>query len=282
MTKVKKKAVVGLTKRTSSQELLDVDEKKKKEAAPQEKPLALGEQIKGVVNVVAAYLGLALMLSVLWDALNITLYVEPKAAVWVTIFNNSTQSADEHVLEETPASLRVKLMSMYIAEDINATTLMPLYGARRLDVTPDTGAGKAGVVTALQRERRVWTHASCDPDGDGWIHDCDVSAGWKYRWQMGNFVDLALESPDPYTPQRHEVPAGEYRFVVLQQCLENLDNASLYAVIGGQMSELHTWRPPQPRHGGSCFVTARPLAAPLLLEHGDDVLITLAYDLAGT
>ena len=67
------------------------------------------------------------------------------------------------------ASLRIKLMAVYLAEDINATTLQPLYGARIRGVVPDTGAGPEGEISPLQRLRRAWTHAACDPDGDGWI-----------------------------------------------------------------------------------------------------------------
>ena len=173
-------------------------------------------------------------------------------------------------------------MAVYLAEDINATTLQPLYGARIPGVVPDTGAGPEGEISPLQRLRRAWTHASCDPDGDGWIHDCDISAGWKYRWLMKDWVDLALDAPDPFTPQRHELPAGEYRFAVLQICLQNLGNASTFAVLGGAMDRLHTWRHRTPSHGGTCFTLTRPIERPLQLEHGDDVLVLLSYDLAGT
>ena len=54
-------------------------------------------------------------------------------------------------------------MAVYLAEDINATTLQPLYGARIPGVVPDTGAGPEGEISPLQRLRRAWTHAACDP-----------------------------------------------------------------------------------------------------------------------
>lgn len=275
-----KKAIAGLTKGHS---LEDIEPREDEEGEEEEAPadLNLLEQAKGARNAVIIYCGLALLVAVLWDALHINLQVNEKSAVWVTFYNNGTIDS-EHPLEEQPASLRVKMMAVYLAEDVNATTLQPLYGARRKGVRPDMGAGVEGVLTQLQAQRRVWTHASCDPDGDGWIHDCDVSAGWKYRWLMRDWVDLALESPDPFTPQRHEVPAGDYRFVVVQICLQNLENASTYAVFGGQQSSLHTWRRAAPRYGGSCFLLARPMAQPLTLEHGDDVLVLLSYDLTGT
>ena len=272
-----KKAIAGLTKGHSLEDIEPrEDEEGEKEEAPAD--LNLLEQAKGARNAVIIYCGLALLVAVLWDALHINLQVNEKSAVWVTFYNNGTIDS-EHPLEEQPASLRVKMMAVYLAEDVNATTLQPLYGARRKGVRPDMGAGVEGVLTQLQAQRRVWTHASCDPDGDGWIHDCDVSAGWKYRWLMRDWVDLALESPDPFTPQRHEVrvppppvpppaspcpphpapappclqvPAGDYRFVVVQICLQNLENASTYAVFGGQQSSLHTWRRARPPivHGG--------------------------------
>ena len=48
------------------------------------------------------------------------------------------------------------------------------------------------------------------------------------------------------------------------------------------MSRLHTWRHASPRYGGTCFTLTRPMEQPLRLEHGDDVLLLLSYDLAGT
>ena len=45
-------------------------------------------------------------------------------------------------------------MAVYLAEDINATTLQPLYGARIPGVVPDTGAGPEGEISPLQRLRR--------------------------------------------------------------------------------------------------------------------------------
>ena len=53
------------------------------------------------------------------------------------------------------ASLRIKLMAVYLAEDINATTLQPLYGARIPGVVPDTGTGPEGEISPLQRLRRA-------------------------------------------------------------------------------------------------------------------------------
>ena len=284
----KKKAVPGLSRRHKNSDETETDpdkvdpDKKAADRVVEAPTLTLAEQAKGGRNVLLIYLGLTLLIAVMWDGLHIELEVIEVAAVWVSLFNNGTLGSD-HPLEEQPASLRFKLMAVYLAEDVNATTLQPLYGARRGGgVVADTGAGVEGRISTLQRKRRVWTHASCDPDGDGFIHDCDISAGWKYRWLMKDWVDLALDAPDPFTPQRHELPAGDYRFVVLQVCLQNLENASTFAVIGGHMHGLHTWRRAAPRDGGSCFTLTRPMEQPLQLTHGDDVLLLLSYDLAGT
>ena len=51
--------------------------------------------------------------------------------------------------------------------------------------------------------------------------------------------------------------------------------------MGGAMDRLHTWRHRTPSHGGTCFTLTRPIERPLRLEHGDDVLVLLSYDLAG-
>ena len=82
----------------------------------------------------------------------------------------------------------------------------------------------------------MWTHPACDPDGDGHIGDCD-SHPLKYRWQPRASLDLADAHPVPFNAVRHEVRAGEYSYVVLQTCLENAQNASLFEVVGGSMGE---------------------------------------------
>ena len=48
------------------------------------------------------------------------------------------------------------------------------------------------------------------------------------------------------------------------------------------MNRLHTWRHAAPRYGGTCFTLTRPMPEPLRLDHGDDVLLLLSYDLSGT
>ena len=176
----KKKAIAGLTRGHSNFSGTDLDLVKPgqvAEAVEEAPTLTLVEQAKGGRNAIIIYLALTLLVAVMWDALHIELEVYETAAVWVSLFNNGTIGSD-HPLEEQPASLRFKLMAVYLAEDVNATTLQPLYGARRGGgVVADTGAGAEGELSSLQRKRRVWTHAACDPDGDGWIHDCDISAG---------------------------------------------------------------------------------------------------------
>ena len=99
-------------------------------------------------------------------------------------------------------------MAVYLAEDINATTLQPLYGARIPGVIADNGAGAEGQLSTLQRKRRVWTHAACDPDGDGWIHDCDISAGWKYRWLMKGQGPMLQPQPNPISDSNSNPDPG--------------------------------------------------------------------------
>ena len=131
----------------------------------------------------------------------------------------------------------------------------------------------------------------------GVISDCDVSAPWKYSRTVRDYVDLAL-NPNPFNPMRHEVPAGSYRFAVLQTCLENLDNAPIYATRGADMRVDHTWGganvtdvTPEQRAQAAlgnrpwpnkCFHLMRPFAEPLVIEHGDQLTLTLTYNLHGT
>ena len=175
-----------------------------------------------------------------------------------------------------PRSLKLKLLAVYVAEGLNLTTHRPRYSA---DADDDAGAPMYGAISAAQDARRVWTHPACDPDGDGHIGDCDVSYPLKYRWQLRASLDLADAHPVPFNAVRHEVRAGEYSYVVLQTCLENAQNASLFEVVGGSMGEdeRYSWRAPPPAHGtaGRCFFLARPLRTPLVLRHGDDALLTL-------
>ena len=58
--------------------------------------------------------------------------------------------------------------------------------------------------------------------------------------------------------------AGEYSYVVLQTCLENAQNASLFEVVGGSMGEdeRYSWRAPPPAHEGA---PAFELSTPMLV-----------------
>ena len=272
-------------------------EKKKKTAAATAKhhfsardptyELGAQGQVRHIAAFSIVYVAIIALIAVLWDGLAIEFPPRPLAAVWLRMCHNRTAwvefeqaasflgNASSRVGSE-PRSLKLKLLAVYVAEGLNLTTHRPRYSA---DADDDAGAPMYGAISAAQDARRVWTHPACDPDGDGHIGDCDVSYPLKYRWQLRASLDLADAHPVPFNAVRHEVRAGEYSYVVLQTCLENAQNASLFEVVGGSMGEdeRYSWRAPPPAHGtaGRCFFLARPLRTPLVLRHGDDALLTL-------
>jgi len=181
---------------------------------------------------------------------------------------------------------------VYLAEDINITTMEPIYGSSRYTTAePVTGqallrprGGKVeGLISEAQNARRVWTHPACDIDGDGIISDCDVSARWKYPKVVRTSIDLSLQ-PNVVNPSKHRIPAGNYSFVVLQTCLENLDEEPLYSVRGAGMRVDHSWGGANVSRGwpSKCFHLTKPFARPLRLEYGDEVVVTLSYSLYGS
>jgi len=214
--------------------------------------------------------------------------------------SNSSAAATENegnktgFLLEEPESLRFKLLAVYLAEELNQTTQGPIYGAHlpenavklegQAPMKPRAGPA-VGLISATQNARRIWTNPACDIDGDGIISDCDISASWKYSRVVSNWVDL-VQDPNPTNPVRHNVPAGTYRFAVLQTCLQNLDSATMYEVQGADMGTRHAWggaNATSPlKWPNKCFHLTRPFATPLVVEHGDEVVVTLSYSLPGS
>lgn len=79
------------------------------------------------------------------------------------------------------------MLAVYLAEEINITTLEPIYASpHRSRAAPEgttrlkpRGESASSALLVAQQQRRVWTHPACDTDGDGVIADCDISAAWK-------------------------------------------------------------------------------------------------------
>eukprot|EP00316_Scyphosphaera_apsteinii_P020267 CAMPEP_0119323218 /NCGR_PEP_ID=MMETSP1333-20130426/60317_1 /TAXON_ID=418940 /ORGANISM="Scyphosphaera apsteinii, Strain RCC1455" /LENGTH=358 /DNA_ID=CAMNT_0007330613 /DNA_START=244 /DNA_END=1320 /DNA_ORIENTATION=+ len=215
----------------------------------------------------------------IWLTSRVTIETLEAATVYAQLCHNvsATHSATNESAD-VPISLQVKLLAIYLAHDLDPVTNAPMYEPHGATSQRDM---REGQLSLAQAERRVWTHPECDPDGDGWMGDCDVSAKWKYRQQLEDWLEMSQVNPNPFNPVQHKVPPGDFRLLVLQVCLENIYNASTFAVRGGQMKQSRSWR----QHGalpGSCFLMTRPLERPLSLQHGDDVVLSLWYNLGDT
>ncbi|KAL1495775.1 hypothetical protein AB1Y20_016637 [Prymnesium parvum] len=253
--------------------------------------VSLSETVSNAKGAVLVYCGLALLCASLWHLLHQSLSPPLFGSVWVR-FCDVNRTNDTWAGLQKPTSLKLKLLAAYLAEDINITTLQPIFGSRRYSQNPQVlgqaplkprGGEASGAISYAQNDRRIWTHPGCDIDGDGIISDCDISAPWKYSRVLNDPIDLAKQ-PNPFNPSKHVVPAGSYRFVVLQTCLENLDGATTYAVQGAGMRVDHVWGGANVSAGwpSKCFHLTQPFATPLFVEHGDELAITLSFTLSGS
>jgi len=253
---------------------------------------SVGEVMQQAQGVILVYCALAALIAALWSLLYEQITPPQQGSVWVRMCGEVSNATNMSVGLEVPSSLKMKLLAVYLAEDINITTMEPIYGASRYTTAdPVTGqaplrprGGKAeGLISKAQNARRVWTHPACDIDGDGITSDCDISARWKYPKVVSTSIDLGVQ-PNMFNPSKHRVPAGNYSYVVLQTCLENLESEPLYSVRGAQMRVDHSWGGANVSRGwpSKCFHLTKPFARPLRLEYGDEVIVTLSYSLLGS
>ena len=147
---------------------------------------ALGqvENLVDVANnaqgVVILNVMIAILVAALWHTLTVSLYPRQFGSVWVRMCGiNETNGT--WVGLESPTSLKLKVLAIYIAEDINITTKAPIYGSKRYTyetaqyreaVTGQAplkprGGPARGLISNAQNNRRVWTNPTCDVDGDG-------------------------------------------------------------------------------------------------------------------
>jgi len=206
-------------------------------------------------------------------------YVHPRGSVLLEVVNNTTRLTSEDDeeagfldTETTPAELRMKLLAVYLANDVEPELLRPMYGSQVASQDLD------GNLTQAMNERRIYTNAECDPDGDGFIDDCDITGGWKFPNQVRGWLDLVDNTAAIARllyPFRHFVAPGAYRHVVVQTCLQNLDNGTYFAFRGGTMEQEAYFSVP------ACFHLTSPLPEPVTIRDGDEVTVTLAYKLDG-
>jgi len=234
--------------------------------------------------VCLVYSAMAGICAGLWAVLHESLQPPLFGTVWVRFCANESNTSGVSP-NSAPAELKMKLLAVYLAEDINITTQVVL--------RPRGDRDAKSLISTEQSARRVWTFPACDPGGRDEIGSADVWAPWKYVHMVNRFdMDLASVRPNPIAPMKHEVPVGVYHFAVFQTCLQNLGRANLYQVKASPGSTtVHSWggSPPnrtrfrmgQPSGAAlsPCFQLTQPLASPLVISHGDDVTVTMAYSL---
>ena len=184
----KRKASVGLTRSSSITPKTHIENKRVPDHVHRQSA-SLGR----AQNVFLIYVAVAAMSIAIWHTLMyVKLEINEYAAVWVCLYNNGSKrpTAAAGTISgdaEVPESFQMKLIAVYLAEEINITTYAPIYDSARIRNgnqrarRRDSAAAsfnplRSPIITPEMRARRVWTHAQCDPDGDGEIYDCDIDS----------------------------------------------------------------------------------------------------------
>ena len=169
----------------------------------------------------------------------------------------ANQTPVAHEITPTPASsLRIKLISVYLAEDVDPATM--------------DNVGQVAM---------IWLNPECDGDTDG----CNVDGmtapvggpritGYFDFAQSTADVDAELGSQDA------QIEPGSYRYARVDLCkaLDGQAEATVPTLMWagpGMTAE-------QPFTSGDCGRTSLPFASALELAAGDSVAVTLGYDLS--
>jgi hypothetical protein len=155
--------------------------------------------------------------------------------------------ADAH----TPSVFGLKLVAIYLAEDIDADT---------------SNVGEVG---------RIWTNPVCDPD----LYQCGIGkeAGAN---QVKDYFDLALPSEvvnQRLNAQGATIKAGSYRYLRMDMVGIEKDHAAHIANLRYGADAAHAQ---EIRFRSNNYLI--PLDPPLDINDGDAVTVTLGYDLRGT
>ena len=148
----------------------------------------------------------------------------------------------------TPAVLGIKLVAVYIAEDVDPVT--------------QNNRGN----TAM-----IWLNDECAND----IEHCGPASTMAHV--ITTFFDFAQGTAAvnaALNGQGRKVDPGTYRYARVEFCKYGPGDQPNVQWQAGTMSAARglTW--------GTCAVTSQPFASPLQLQDGDSVEVTLAYDLA--
>ena len=148
----------------------------------------------------------------------------------------------------TPAVLGIKLVAVYIAEDVDPVT--------------QNNRGN----TAM-----IWLNGECADD----IEHCGPAS--TMQRVITTFFDFAQGTAAvnaALNGQGRKVEPGTYRYARVEFCKYGPGDQPNVRWQAGTMAAARgfTW--------GTCAVTSQPFASPLQLADGDSVEVTLAYDLA--
>lgn len=168
---------------------------------------------------------------------------------------NQTGSSSPAALLADGTSLRLKMIAVYLAEDVDPVSF--------------DNVGQ----TAM-----IWIHPQCDGD----ISGCNVS-GMELPAngpRVTEYFDLARPTEEvnaELSSSPADVPAGSYRFVRVELCKglggqTVADEPTMMWKGAGMPAEL-------PFVSGDCARTSLPFDPPLELAAGDSVAVELGYDL---
>ncbi|MFL5301476.1 MAG: hypothetical protein ACJ79R_14145 [Anaeromyxobacteraceae bacterium] len=154
----------------------------------------------------------------------------------------------------TPSFVGVKLLAVYLAEDV--------------DPRSQDNVGRTSM---------IWVNAQCADD----ISGCNVEgAAGDYPHRVSEFFDLAVGSDAvnaALNSQGRPVDPGTYRYVRMEFCKMQPGEVLAQPNVAWQTPALPARRA---FAYGACGVTSRPFETPLTLAAGDAVSVTVAYDLS--
>lgn len=167
----------------------------------------------------------------------------------------STQVPTLAATPSPPTTFQMKMIAAYLSEDIDPVT------QNNVGHTP-----------------MIYLNPECQGD----IEHCDVSAGTAPDGKpithiVQSYFDFALPADQvnaALNAQARTVQTGSYRYVRIEFCKYNSGNANNVTWGTADTGAIEF-------NGGGCVVTA-PISPPVSIGSGEQITITLNYDLAGT
>ncbi|MFO0600605.1 MAG: hypothetical protein U0228_35180 [Myxococcaceae bacterium] len=177
------------------------------------------------------------------------------AGVTLAFQNGKTGVSTQGLNARAPTSLGLKLLAVYLSEDVDPQS------------QNNTGATEM-----------IWLHPDCQDD----ISHCELGAGTNpqdgqpYTHFVGTYFDFAQSTANvnaALAAQARSIAPGTYRYARLEFCKGNPSHANnlKWSVDGENFFEGET---------GGCGVTSAAMNPGLVVNSGDQVVVTLAYDLS--